>query len=235
MSEPIYRIIESDIKENLKKGILKEGDMLSSENELKDHYKVSRMTVRQALNNLVNEGYLFRHKGKGTFVSKTKIEKKIQGLQSFTEEMKRMNRTVKNQIISTKLVEANDEVSAKLLLNRGDLVYWMQRVRFADDIPVLFEELYVPKSIIKELTPEILEGSFYNYLENTLKLKISYSIQNIEAKIASEPISSYLEVDNGSPILYITLNSFLDNNRPFEYVKSHYRADQYRFVQHALR
>jgi GntR family transcriptional regulator len=235
MNEPVYRIIENDIKEKLKSGTLKEGDMIPSENELKDMYNVSRMTVRQALNNLVNEGYLYRHKGKGTFVNLTKIEKRIQGLLSFSEEMKRMNRMVKNKIISVETLEADDEVSAKLLLNKGELVYLVNRVRYADDIPVLFEQLYVPKNIVKELNEEIMSGSFYHYIERELKLKISYSIQNIEAKIATNKVTGYLEVTNGSPILFITLNSFLDNNRPFEYVKSYYRADQYRFVQHALR
>lgn len=235
MKEPVYRIIENDIKDKLKLGVLKQGDMIPSENELKDMYNVSRMTVRQALNNLVNEGYLYRHKGKGTFVSSTKIEKKIQGLLSFTEEMKRMNKRVHNRIISIEVLPANAEVCAKLFLNPNEEVYLAQRVRYADDIPVLYEELYCPKAIMKNLEGDAMEGSFYTYIEEVLGLKISYSIQNIEAKLATDQIADYLEVNEDSPILYITLNSFLDNGRPFEYVKSYYRADQYRFVQHAMR
>ena len=235
MKTPIYQVIENDIKEKIKKGTLVQGDMIPSENELKDQYQVSRMTVRQALNNLVNEGYLFRHKGKGTFVNKFKIEKKIQGLLGFTEEMNRMNRRVSNKLISLNIIEANEEIAAKLFLNPNEEVYFVERVRYGDEIPVLFEQLYIPKQLFKTFDEDVMKTSFYNYVENELKLKINYCIQTIEAKLANERISELLETDKQSPVLYITLNTFLDNGRPFEYVKSYYRADQYRFIQHALR
>lgn len=235
MQEPIYRIIERDIKEKLKIGEFKQGDMIPSENELKEIYNVSRMTVRHALNNLVNEGYLYRHKGKGTFVSSPKIEKKIQGVLSFTEEMRRMNKKVRNELLSFDVIPADLEISAKLLLNPEEEVYRIRRLRYADDFPVLFEELYCPKNIFKTLNEEIMQDSFYKYVEDDLGLKITSSIQNIEAKVATKEIAENLRVTINSPVLYITLNSFLDNGRPFEYVKSYYRADQYRFVQHAYR
>ncbi len=232
---PIYQIIENDIKQSIKEGLLQHGDMIQSENELKEKYNVSRMTVRQALNNLVNEGFLYKHKGKGTFVNTLKIDKKIQGLLSFTEEMTLMNHKVTNKIISIKLIPALDEVSAKLYLNRNDMVYFIERVRYSDDIPVLFEQLYVPQSLFKVINEEIMKGSFYHYVEKVLHLKINFSIQTIEARLATQEIAQYLEISKTSPVLHISLNSFLDNGRPFEYVKSYYRADQYRFIQHAVR
>ncbi len=235
MKEPVYRIIENDIKKMLETRQLKQGDLVPSEKDLKEKYDVSRMTVRQALNNLVNEGYLYRHKGKGTFVNQTKIEKRIHGLLGFTEDMRRMNRKVSNKIITIDVIKSDDEISAKLFINKGDEVYLVKRIRYANDIPVLYEELYAPKMIFSNLNKEIMLGSFYQYIEHELNLKIDYTIQNIEAKLATDKIAEYLEVTNGSPILYITLNTFLDNNRPFEYVKSYYRGDQYRLVQHAIR
>ncbi|MDF2698687.1 MAG: phnF [Haloplasmataceae bacterium] len=235
LKTPIYQVIENDIKEKLKSGVLTQGDMIPSENELKEEYSVSRMTVRQALNNLVNEGYLFRHKGKGTFVNTLKIEKKIQGLLGFSEEMRRMNRKVSNKIISIQSLLADDEVAAKLFLNNEEEVFLVERVRYGDKIPILFEKLYVPKRLFKDLNEKIMTGSFYNYIEEELKLKINYCIQTIEAKLANATVSELLEVPKQSPVLYITLNTYLDNGRPFEYVKSYYRADQYRFIQHAIR
>ena len=73
----MYQIIEQDIKYRIEEGILRNGDMIESENVLKEMYNVSRMTVRQALNNLVRDGYLYRHKGKGTFVNCDKLERKF--------------------------------------------------------------------------------------------------------------------------------------------------------------
>lgn len=235
MKTPVYQIIEQDIKEKIKSGALKHGDMIHSENELKDMYSVSRMTVRQALNNLVNEGYLYRHKGKGTFVNNIKIEKRIQGLIGFTEEMRQMNRKVSNRLISFEIIKADQEICEKLFLKDGDEVYMIERIRYGDQIPVLFEKLYLPKTVFKDIDPSIMSTSFYEYVEKHLNYKISYCIQSVEAKSSDQRISDFLEIPRQSPVLYLTRNTFLDRGFPFEYVKSYYRADQYRFIQHAAR
>lgn len=232
---PVYQVIENEIKEKINQGELKHGDMIHSENELKDLYSVSRMTVRQALNNLVNEGYLYRHKGKGTFVNNMKIEKRMQGLVGFTEEMRRMNKRVRSRVFTFTTMKADDEIANKLFLHPGEEVYAIERVRYGDDIPVLFERLFIPKTIFKEMSPEVMEHSFYDYVENHLSLKINYCIQTLEAKSSNPRVSEMLEIQKSSPVLYITRNTFLDRGFPFEYVKAYYRADQYRFIQHSVR
>ncbi len=235
MKTPIYQVIENSLKNKIKSGELAHGDMIPSENELKDMYDTSRMTVRQALNNLVNEGYIYRHKGKGTFVGTSKIEKKIQGLLSFTEQMHSMNRAVSTRVVNVEVMPASAEVAAKLFINEGEEIYFIERVRYGDEIPVLFEQLHTPKQLIKDLDNNVLDGSFYDYIENDLNLKIQYCIQTIESKLAPSHVAPELSITKQSPVLYITLNTFLDNGRPFEYVKAYYRADQYRLIQHAIR
>lgn len=235
MITPIYKVIESDIKTKINQGELKSGDLVPSENELKDQYNVSRMTVRQALNNLVNEGYLYRHKGKGTFISQRKIEKNIHGVRSFTEEMAATGRKVSNKIISFEHIEASQEIADKLFLNEKDEVIFIERVRYGNDIPVLFEQLYIPAKLFKTITKENLTGSFYQYMEHELGMQISHCIQSIEAISADSKVSIALEVNKNVPTLLIVRNTFLSNGRPFEYVRSYYRADQYKFVQHAIK
>lgn len=227
----IYQVIENDIKRKIKSGELKPGDLVSSENELKEIYGVSRMTVRQALNNLVNYGYLYRHKGKGTFVNKIKIKKKAQGLNGFSEEMKKMNRDVRNELISFNVILVDEFLSEKLFLNEGVEVYKIERLRHVENIPVLFEQLFVPKNLFKDINESDLNGSFYNYVEEKLNLKISNCIRKIETLNSNKRISDLLEIDERSAVLFVTLNSFLDTGRPFEYVKSYYRGDQYQFVE----
>lgn len=235
MITPIYKVIENDIKLKINQGELKSGDLVPSENELKDQYNVSRMTVRQALNNLVNDGYLFRHKGKGTFISQRKIEKNIHGVRSFTEEMAATGRKVSNKILSFERVEATADIAEKLFLSKGDEVIHIERVRYGNDIPVLFEQLYIPGNLFKTIVKENLQGSFYKYMETELGMQISYCIQSIEAISADSKVSVALEVNKNVPTLLIVRNTFLSNGRPFEYVKSYYRADQYKFVQHAIK
>ncbi|VEU79793.1 GntR family transcriptional regulator [Haploplasma axanthum] len=235
MQLPIYQIIENDIKEQIKNHKIKSGDPIPSENQLKDMYNVSRMTVRQALNNLVNDGYLYKHKGKGTFVSKRKIEKNIHGVRSFTEEMKAMGRVVKNEVIKFDEIEPTNEIREKLFLNENEKVIHIERVRYGDDIPVLHEELYIPHDIFKDLTIEDMSESFYQYVEGTKGYKISHCVQSIEARTPDKNISNALKISKNDPVLNIVRHTFLGNGRPFEYVISTYRSDQYRFVQYAVK
>lgn len=235
MSIPVYQIIENELKKQIETEQLKSGDLIPSENQLKEHYEVSRMTVRQALNNLVNDGYLYRHKGKGTFVSKRKIEKNIYGVRSFTEEMAEIGRKTKSIVLLIEVQDPTDIVKEKLFLENGAKVIHAERVRYGDDIPVLYEELYVPYDMFKELEAKHLEKSFYEYIAKEKQLKISHCIQTIEAKLAYNKLTNILKINKNSPILSIERNTFLSNGRPFEYVISHYRADQYKFVQYAVK
>src|SRR5690554_1844490 len=136
MKKPVYQQIQSDIREKILNNELKEGELIPSENELHKMYGVSRMTVRHALNNLVNDGYLYRHKGKGTFVSNRKIEKNIHGVRGFTEEMEELGRIPHNVIKSFEIVESNELVREKLYLEEDTKVIHVERVRYADNIPV---------------------------------------------------------------------------------------------------
>lgn len=235
MDEPMYKRIQNDIMKDIEDGILQSGDLVPSENELKEKYNVSRMTARQALNNLVNDGYLYRHKGKGTFISQRKIEKNIHGVRSFTEEMAATNRKVSNQILKFEKMLVTPLIAEKLFLTKKDEVYNIERVRYGDDTPVLFEQLYIPVKIFKTIQKSDMKSSFYEYVENKLGLQISHCIQSIEAITASKEINEILHTKENSPALLIERNTFLTNGRPFEYVKSYYRADQYKFVQHAIK
>lgn len=235
MDEPIYKRIQNDIKNEIEEGILQSGDLVPSENELKEKYNVSRMTVRQALNNLVNEGYLYRHKGKGTFISQRKIEKNIHGVRSFTQEMAATNRKVSNKILKFEKIICPALIAEKLFLTKKEEVFHIERVRYGNEIPVLFEQLYIPVKIFKTIEESDMKNSFYEYVENQLGLQISHCLQSIEAITAPDEINNILKVKENSPTLLIERNTFLSNGRPFEYVKSYYRGDQYKFVQHAIK
>lgn len=235
MKIPIYQKIENDIKEKINNKEIKEGDLIPSENQLTEIYNVSRMTVRQALNNLVSEGYLYKHKGKGTFVSQRKIEKNIHGVRGFTEEMESLGKVVRSEVTKFELIIPKAEIAEKLFLNGEDKVFYIERTRYADDSPVLHELLYIPYTMFKDLTKEDMAKSFYNYIEDLSTYKISHCMQSIEALGSDRQISDVLEIAKNSPILRIVRNTFLSNGRPFEYVISTYRSDQYRFVQYAFK
>src|SRR5690625_3562970 len=191
---PIYHQLEENIKSLIKNGNLKPGDIIPSEREYAEKYEISRMTVRQAISNLVNERLLYRIKGRGTFVMEKKIEQNLQGLTSFTEDMRARGMQTSNQLLSFKIIPANKSLADDLGISEHGPVYEIKRVRLADQIPMALEKTYISANLVKGLTEEVVQDSLYKYIEDTLRLKISGAFQLMEAAVANEEEVKYLEI-----------------------------------------
>ncbi|RZT21932.1 GntR family transcriptional regulator [Fictibacillus sp. BK138] len=226
---PLYFQIEEAIKQKIDKGEWESGSMISSEREFAENYEVSRMTVRQAINNLVNDGYLTRRKGKGTFVSGKKIEQKLLGLTSFTEDMKTRGYKPASKLVSFQTVEANNKLAKALDISQNEEVYEIKRVRLANEIPMAIETTYVPVQLIQLSEIHIKEGSLYSQVENA-GFHIDYANQSLEASIAREAESEILEIAKGAPVLLIQRQTYLTTGKPLEVVHSVYRGDRYKFM-----
>ncbi|WP_408006939.1 GntR family transcriptional regulator [Pseudalkalibacillus sp. A8] len=227
---PLYHQLEEHIKSLIEKGELKPEDSLPSEREYAEKYDISRMTVRQAINNLVKEGYLYRRKGKGSFVSEQKIEQKLIGLTSFTEDMRARGMEPSSRLLHFEIIPANIQVAKQLGIKEYAPVYEIRRIRLADNVPMALETNYISANLIKGLTEEIVSQSLYQYIEEKQQLTIDYSTQIIESSIAGQKESDALAIEKGAPILFIRRNTYLKNGVPFEMVKSAYRADRYKFT-----
>jgi GntR family transcriptional regulator len=228
---PIYYQLGELIKELIAKGELKPGDSLPAEREYAEKFQISRMTVRQAFTQLVNEGYLHRVQGRGTFIAerKPKIEQGLQGLTSFTEDMVSRGMKPGSQLIKFEIIPATNDIARELGIQEYGPVYEIQRIRLADDMPMALETNYISANFIKGLTEQIVNQSLYAYIEDTLKLKIDHASQVIESSVADEMEAEYLKVQEGAPVMLIQRNTFLSDGTPVEYVKSSYRADRYKF------
>ena len=227
---PIYHQIEEQIRQQIDADILQQGESIPAERLFAEKYGISRMTVRQALNNLVNDGYLYRQKGKGTFVSQKKLAQKLQGLTSFTEEMKERGFEPSNRLIHFEVIAAPARIAKEFALTEHAPVYEIKRVRLADGKPMAFETTYIPANLAKGLTEDIIQKSLYDFIENQLELTIYEAKQELEAAIASNEEIRYLEVENGAPVLHIRRISYLKDGTAFEIVKSAFRADRYKFT-----
>ncbi|MDX8365975.1 GntR family transcriptional regulator [Cytobacillus sp. IB215665] len=227
---PIYYQIEEYIKNLIESDELSPGDAIPSEREFSEQFSVSRMTIRQAITNLVNEGYLYRQKGKGTFVGEKKIEQTLQGLTSFTEDMEKRGMKPGSKLLKFELIPATRSIANELLINEHDPLYEIKRIRFADDLPMAIETTYIPANLLKGLTEEIVNRSLYSYIENELNLQIDSAKQVIESSVARADEAMELGIHKNAPILYIRRQTKLTNGQPLELVKSVYRADRYKFV-----
>ncbi|TXC89677.1 GntR family transcriptional regulator [Metabacillus litoralis] len=226
---PLYFQLEEQIKKTIESKELVPGDALPSERELSENYQISRMTVRQAITNLVNKGYLFREKGKGTFVSSQKFEQSLQGLTSFTEDMLARNLKPGSKLLHFEIYPADEDIKESLNLQDDELIYKIKRLRLANEEPIAIETSYLPVKLVPGVTPDILEKSLYKYIENNLHLSIGHATQTVEAAIVNEEDSKHLKVNKGVPILLIQRETYLENGTPLEIVKSSYRADRYKF------
>jgi len=227
---PIYYQIEEFIKELIENGELRPGDSLPPEREYAERYQISRMTVRQAFTQLVNEGYLYRMQGKGTFVAERKIEQPLQGLTSFTEDMKARGLEPGSQLIHFEIIPATKQIAGQLLIAEYGPVYEIKRIRMADSVPMAIETNYISANLVKGLTEQIVNKSLYAHIEGQLDLRIESASQIIESSIASQSEANYLKISKGAPVMLIQRNTFLKDNTPVEFVKSVYRADRYKFM-----
>jgi GntR family transcriptional regulator len=226
---PIYFQIEEGLKSLISSGELQPGGMIPSERELCDRYDVSRMTVRQAINNLVNDGFLIRKRGRGTFVGMGKIEQGLKGLTSFTEDMKARGMNPTSILLDFREIKATAALSAKLQIHENEWLIEMQRIRLADDIPMAYESVYLPKELVPELTKEIASQSLYDYIEKEKKLVIVQADQSLEASVAKQKEAEILQINKGAPVLAIERTTFLTTGNPLEFVRSIYRGDRYKF------
>lgn len=226
---PLYYQLQEMFRKLIESGELKPGDPLPSERELSEQHDISRMTIRQAFTNLVSEGLLTRSKGRGTFVAEEKIEQPLMKLTGFSEDMKLRNIDPGSRLIHFEVVNPGANVAKYLEIEDGTNVYQISRLRLGDDAPMAYETSFVRMDGLK-LQEEDLQGSLYAFIEATLGKKIDRARQTIEPSFASEEEAELLMVEPGSPVLLLERITRFDDGTVFEYVKSVYRGDRYKFI-----
>ncbi|MGT2829624.1 GntR family transcriptional regulator [Streptococcus hillyeri] len=225
---PAYISIHDALKEQIDKGIWKIGDRLPSERDLADDFSVSRMTLRQAITLLVDEGILERRVGSGTYVASRWVQEKMRGTTSFTEIVTAQGKTPSTKVISYQKKLASQTEMDRLQLKKTDYVIRMERVRYADNVPVVYEVASIPEELIRNVERRAITEHFFKTLTDN-GYEIGKSQQVISAKIASERVADYLSIAKGHAILALTQVSYFTDNRPFEYVRSQYVGDRFEF------
>lgn len=232
---PIYVQIEEILKQRIYLEEYKIGENIPSERELSLQFDVSRMTVRQSITNLVNSGLLYREKGRGTYVANPKLEQPLMGLTSFTEDMKARGMEPSSKILRFEKIVPPMDIARDLLLEPGEEVFFVARIRSADSKPMAIERTYIPVKVYPELDEKKIMGSLYALIEAKFHQKIGNAIQQMEAALVSNEDSKYLQINNTAPVLIIKRTSFLADGIPFELVRSIYRADRYKFISEIKR
>lgn len=208
---------------------LEENDQILSEREICEIYNVSRTTVRQAMDELEKEGYIYKIHGKGTFVSPKRMNQDLISFYSFTEEMKKIGKTPTSEVTGFEIVDAGDKISKIFKIDREELLYKVSRIRKADEVHMMYETTYLPFNRFKGITREQLEEKpMYDVLIKNFNTKITSAEEYFRPILTNKLESIYLDIKEGSPSLKIERFTY-ENTNVIEYTVSVARGDKFKY------
>lgn len=228
--DPLYQQLKDSIVSDIQSGRYRPHQRLPSERELGAAYQISRMTVRKALLDLASEGLIYTRVGKGTFVAEPKIDQRLQGVTSFTQDVRGRGAAPASQVLEARITPAPHEVSAALHLPPGADVIVLARIRLADGEPLALETAFLPAALFPDLLRyDFAAESLYAVLERDYKLTLLQAEQTIEATLASQREIKLLKLTPPAAVLKMERLTQTTDGTLVEQVFSIYRADRYKF------
>ena len=212
---------------------LKAGDRIPSETELCDHYSMSRITVRQAITSLVDEGLLHKQQGRGTFVLAPRLAEHLADTDHFLTTGLDAAPPEQISVFSAELMVSPDWLSRKLGLVDGDDVYKVRKVLSPDSTPAAFRTTFVPVKLATDLLDQDLTGPIHVILEARYGLEAASADEVIEFIIADEFRAGMLGVSIEHPIILQERITYLQSGQAISCARTYYRADRFRF-EHRL-
>jgi GntR family transcriptional regulator len=226
---PLYLQLTRRIARAIDAGELQPGQSLPAEREMAAMTGLSRVTVRKAVQSLVEAGRLVQRRGSGTFVA-PRVERVEQGLSlltSFSEDMARRGKTVRSVWLNRAVQPPSPEETMALGLGAQDFVARLERVRIADGVPLAIERASLATSVLPD--PAAVETSLYSVLA-ARGLRPVRAVQRISATNLTPADAELLEVPPGAAGLRIERISYLPSGRVVEFTRSLYRGDAYDFA-----
>ena len=224
---PLYHQIEQALRRKIESGELKPGHAIS-ERELSESLSVSRMTTRQALRALREEGLIYTERGRGTFVAEPKMNVHTRQLLGFTEDMRRRGLTPGSRVLSFARRAPKPAVAERLEMAAGEEAFEITRLRLADRIPMAYETCFLPVSLCPRLRrAEVERGSLYQLLEEGYGVRLARADEVLEAACATAREAELLSIRPRAPVLVVERTVYASDERPIEVVRSIYRGDRY--------
>ena len=233
---PLYYQLAEQIREQIQTGQLEAGAQIPSERELSETFAISRMTVRQAIGYLVQQGVLMVKKGIGTFVAEPKLTYDALHLLGFTEEVIRQGGTATSKVLEQGVVVPPFSVITGLNLKAHETTVKIVRLRLSQNVPLLLETTYVPTALCPGLELENLATqSLYVILERQYELRLTRASQTFEATKANEYESNLFGIEPGTAMILLEGVTFDNQARPIEYFKALYRGDRFKYALESQR
>jgi len=219
-----YQLMEILIKEIAE--YMEIDERLPSEREICDKYELSRSTVRQALLELEQAGYIYKIHGKGTFVSPKKLNQELLKFYSFTKEMKKIGKVPMSQVLEFEHIQCDWNLAQKMKTKIGSELYRFVRLRLADGQPIMIETSYLPKDRFDGLSRDDLnKNAMYDIFSKRFQANITHAKETFQAVMTDEITAKFLKSKRALPSLKIERFTY-ERDRIIEYTVSMARGDQ---------
>ncbi|MFK3798990.1 MULTISPECIES: GntR family transcriptional regulator [unclassified Pseudomonas] len=229
-SVPLHSQLRDLLRSRILDGEYAPDSQMPSESELGAMFKVSRITVRQALGDLQKEGLIFKIHGKGTFVSKPKTFQNVSTLKGLAESMTGRGYEVINRLRSFRFVPADKRVAERLNVAEGESVAQIRRVRLINREPVSLEVTWLPRHLGERLeSADLVTRDIFLILENDCGLTLGHADLAIDAVLADSDLTQALDVEAGSPIMRIERLTHTADGQPVDFEHLYYRGDAFQY------
>lgn len=226
---PLYEQIYDDVLARIVSKEWAAGHRIPTEMELCEIYKVSRITVRKAIDDLVKTGYLVRQRGRGTFVRTEHVENELSKFYSFSETLSKKGMSEKAEILLFEEIVPNENLVEKLGVAQGETAYKITRLRSVDDVPYAVESSYLPASILSGMTAEMVaEKGLYNAMRS-LGVTPDRARETFHATSLDGLKSRLLQCDLNAPVMSIDRIAY-SGNTVVEWCKSTVRGDFFSYT-----
>ena len=233
---PAYAQIGEAIENLLRPGAIAAGTPLPPERVLCEHLGVSRMTLRQACDALERKGLIESHRGRGTFVAPRRMQKKQQEMRSFTEEIRSRGQTPSSRVLVFRSIKQTGADRDFFGLPESELLYEVERVRYADEVPIAVERIHLPQYLCPHFDRfNLALHSIYKILEENYGLRLAHCTEHISAGAPSKAHKQLLQVPPNGVVLVVNRRTYSDQEVPVELANTTYRGDLYTAVVHSVR
>src|SRR5512140_522643 len=224
---PIYVQIRESLRVEITQGILKRGQKLPSEQELASQFKVSRMTIRESIEDLVDEGLLYRRHGVGTFVAYPHLQRDHTRLTSFFDKAENEGLQIQAKLLKLEVIPAKPRVAEALDIPTGSHVIRVKTLRYANNVPITVHDAHMPHKLFPNLVNENLEVQHLWTLFEKAGHRVKRAIQRLEAREATKDVAALMKIKEGAPILFKERTVYADDGTPVEFTYCYNRGDIY--------
>lgn len=215
---PLYAQLMKKIREQIQDGTFKAGDQIPTESELADMYQVSRITVRRTIEELCAQGFLVKRQGKGTFVEEPKIFRKVEkdNNMSFSQACHSNGRKPSSHVLNCQLENVEEWQEDFFGMTSNEQLYHVERILSADDLPIIYEHIYIPISRVPDFQVQKLEnGSLFRSFQEEYHVKESEKARStVEVRAASRSIAECLKMNQGEPVMILVSYMNDDKEKP---------------------